>query len=200
MATEEALKKQVKTANASDEEGVIAMVVLAFSADPAVRWLYRDPHQYLANWPGFVRAFGGRAFEHGTAYYVDRYAGAALWLPPGVHPDEDDLVALIQRTVAERDQEDVFSVLEQMGGYHPSEPHWYLPLIAVDPLWQRKGLGSALLKHALALCDQDNKLAYLESSNPANIPLYERHGFEVVGTIQAGTSPAIIPMVRAPQR
>jgi ribosomal protein S18 acetylase RimI-like enzyme len=69
----------------------------------------------------------------------------------------------------------------------------------VDPTRQGKGYGSALLEHALALCDRDGKLAYLESSNPANIPLYERHGFEVAGTIQAGSSPPFWPMVRKPR-
>lgn len=34
--------------------------------------------------------------------------------------------------------------------------------------------------------------AYLESSNPANVPLYEQHGFVVLGTIQVGSSPSII--------
>ena len=29
-------------------------------------------------------------------------------------------------------------------------------------------------------------MAYLESSNPRNIPLYERHGFEALGEIQVG--------------
>jgi ribosomal protein S18 acetylase RimI-like enzyme len=83
--------------------------------------------------------------------------------------------------------------------YHPSEPHWYLPLIGVDPSQQGKGYGSALLTHALMPCNRDHTCAYLESSNPKNIPLYERHGFEVLGTIQVGTSPPIFPMLRKPR-
>ena len=31
--------------------------------------------------------------------------------------------------------------------------------------------------------------AYLESSNPKNMSLYERHGFESMGRIQIGDSP-----------
>ncbi len=92
-----------------------------------------------------------------------------------------------------------------MGRYHPTDPHWYLPLIGVDPSQQGKGYGSALMQHALVPCDRDNKIAYLESSNPSsnheprNIPLYERHGFEILGTIQVGTSPPIFPMLRKPR-
>ena len=82
--------------------------------------------------------------------------------------------------------------------YHPKEPHWYLPLIGVEAIHQGHGYGSALMEHALVPCDQDQTLAYLESSNPRNISLYQRHGFEILGTIQVGTSPPLFPMVRKP--
>ena len=189
----------VKTATASDEAAVIAVVVLAFSADPTARWTWPDPQQYLKRFPRFVQAFGGNAFIHGSAYYVDGYAGAALWLPPDVPPDEDVMNTVLQRTLSEPMQKDVLAVFEQMGRYHPREPHWYLPLIGVDPFHQGKGYGSALLQHGLVPCDRDHTLAYLESTNPENIPLYERHGFELLGTIQVGTSPPLFPMLRTPR-
>lgn len=189
----------IKTATDTDAHQAIAVVVLSFSTDPVVRWCYPDPHQYLAHFPDFVKAFAGKAFEQRTAYYVDGFSGAALWLPPGIEPDEEEIVALLQRTVSERLQEEVFGVLEQMGSYHPSEPHWYLPLIGVETMQQRQGLGSALMKHALIRCDRDKKLAYLESTNPESIPLYERHGFELLGTIQVGSSPPVFPMLRKPR-
>jgi GNAT superfamily N-acetyltransferase len=146
-----------------------------------------------------MKAFGGRAFAHGSAYYVDGYYGAALWLQPGVHFDEDAVVAILQRSMAESSQKDGFALFEQMGRYHPDEPHWYLPLMGVDPLHQGKGLGSALMRDALAKCDNDSRPAYLESSNPKNIPLYNRHGFELLGTIKVGASPPVFPMLRKPQ-
>jgi ribosomal protein S18 acetylase RimI-like enzyme len=93
----------------------------------------------------------------------------------------------------------MFTVLEQMDKYHPHEPHWYLPMIGVDPIQQGRGFGSVLLQHALAVCDRDGMPAYLESSNPKNVPLYQRHGFEVTGTVQAGSSPTIFPMLRRPR-
>lgn len=173
--------------------------MLAFDADPAVRWTWPDPQHYLKHFPDLLKALGGKAFSHGTTYCVDGYIGAALWLPPGVEPDENTLITMVQRTVAAQLQQNVFAVFEQMGRYHPQEPHWYLPFIGVDPLHQGKGYGSTLMKHALIPCDRDQTLAYLESSNPKNIPLYERHGFELLGTIQVGDSPSIFPMLRKPR-
>jgi ribosomal protein S18 acetylase RimI-like enzyme len=189
----------IKTATASDQAQAVAAVLLAFSGDPAARWTWPDPRQYLMHFPGFIQALGGNAFTQGGAYYVDGHAGAALWLPPGSSPDEEAVISLLQRTGSASVQKDLVAVFEQMERYHPQEPHWYLPFIGVDPARQGKGYGAALLKHSLVPCDRDGSLAYLESSNPKNIPLYERHGFESLGTIQVGTSPPIFPMLRKPR-
>jgi len=90
----------------------------------------------------------------------------------------------------------VMAFFELMGTHHPTEPHWYLPLIGVDPSCQGEGHGGALMRHALDRCDRDRLPAYLESSNPRNVSLYLRHGFEIVGKIQVGTSPVLTPMYR----
>ena len=189
----------IKTASSvSEESAIIDVLVRAFTLDPAVRWLWPDKQQYFMHFPNFVRAFGGKAFKEGSAHYAENYTGAALWLPPSVYPDLDILNTLLQSTVSEQIKNDVFAVFEQMGGYHPSEPHWYLPLMGVDPSYQGRGIGSALMQHGLVQCDRDGKLAYLESSNSKNISLYKRHGFELLGTIQAGVSPSLFPMIRRP--
>jgi hypothetical protein len=104
----------IKPVTAADERAAIDVVVRAFSADPAARWLYPDSNQYSVNFPNFVKAFGGKAFEHGGAYTIDDYAGAALWLPPDVHPDDEALAGLIQRSVPEHRLEEVFAVFQQM--------------------------------------------------------------------------------------
>jgi ribosomal protein S18 acetylase RimI-like enzyme len=189
----------IRAANESQRDQIVALIVLAFSADPIVRWVYPDPHQFLSSFPVLVRAFGGKAFEHGTAYFVEGFTGAALWLPPEVHPDEEALGSVLMRTVPEERHEDMFGVLEQMGSYHPTEPHWYLPMIGVEPAHQGKGYGSALLCHTLEICDRHHHVAHLESSNLKNIPLYQRHGFHLVGEIQSGSSPTITPMTRDPR-
>jgi len=61
------------------------------------------------------------------------------------------------------------------------------------------GLGSILLRHAVARSDREGVPAYLESSNPRNISLYERYGFVRLGIIQSGESPEVVPMLRREQ-
>lgn len=175
------------------------IIVLAFAADPVTRWTWPDPHTYLAAMPRLVRAFGGKAFARGSAYCIGDAAGAALWLPPGVEPDQEELVGLMQSTLTPAQLENAMGLFQQMAGYHPHEPHWYLPLIGVDPAQQGKGLGDVLMAHALKRCDEDRVPAYLESTNSRNISLYRRHGFEALGEIRTKTSPPLVPMLRRPR-
>lgn len=189
-------QSMIKAATREEANQAMAVVLMGFSTDPAARWMYPDVLDYLTHFPKFIKLFAGKAFENESALCTADFSGAALWLPPDVHPEDEPLVKLFEETVAEELLEDMFAMFEQMGDFHPDEPHWYLPMIGVDTFQQSRGIGSALMKHALSICDRDRLPAYLESSNPRNIPLYERHGFEVVGKIQVGSSPPITPMVR----
>ena len=189
----------VRTVSAADEPAAVQAIVLAFCADPAARWVWKDPCRYLNHMPGFVRAFGGRAFAHQTAHCTEDGTGAALWLPPGVHPEEEALGQVMEEAIEEATRNELAAVFEQLAEYHPAEPHWYLPLIGTDPALQGRGHGSALLKHALKICDAEKVPAYLEATSPRNVALYQRHQFEITGAIQAGNSPPITPMVRSPR-
>jgi ribosomal protein S18 acetylase RimI-like enzyme len=192
-----ALTTDVRSARTeSEQETVVAVITLAFSTDPMARWTFPDPATYLKVWPQVARAFASNGFAHGAAHLGAGEAAAAMWLPPGVHSDSERLTALIEEHAPSEQQADLEGVIAQMETHHPSEPCWYLPLIGVDPRCQGRGYGSALLRYALEQCDRDGMPAYLESSNPRNIPLYQRHGFEIIGTIQAGTSPTVVPMLR----
>lgn len=142
----------------------IQALVLAFVRDPVMCWLYPEPSDYLAHFPGFARAFGGPAFGSEAAWLSDDAGGSALWLPNGVQPDRD----AIERHLLE----------------------------TVDAAHQGKGLGAQLLQAALGRCDAEGLPAYLESSNPANISLYERHGFRVTAEIRVGDAPPVFPMLR----
>jgi ribosomal protein S18 acetylase RimI-like enzyme len=191
--------RTVRVMAAVDEDPSVETVVLAFATDPMARWTWPQAHQYLAAMPRLVRAFGARAFSNGSAFCTDGYAGAALWLSPRVHPDEKGLDAVIESTVAPSIAAEVAAIFEQMAKYHPTEPHWYLATIGVDPARQGEGHGDALMAYALAKCDRDNAPAYLESSNPRNLSFYQRHGFEPLGAIQVGSSPTLVPMLRRPR-
>ncbi len=180
----------------ADSERAIATIVTAFTADPIVRWVLPEPHQYLTHAPGLVRRLCGGAFEHDSAFVVEGFAGAALWLRPGVERDSDGVSELMQRATPESEREKHAAFFGRVGEYHPHEPHWYLPMIGIDPTQQGRGLGSALLARALAECDREHMPAYLEATSERSRDLYARHGFELLATVQMGDSPAMFPMRR----
>jgi len=190
----------VKSANAEEEASLTGVLTLAFMSDPVMRYLWRDPFDYLTNYPHMVRCFGGStAFKHKSAHYLDDWSGAAVWLPPGTEIDVEGVLAVLRSSVPKERLEQGLAVMEQMATYHPKEPYWYLAIIGADPCSQGRGNGSVLMRHALETCDRDKKVAYLESSNPRNLSFYLRHGFELAGAIHIGDFPSVFPMMRKPR-
>ena len=147
---------KVRTMTPDDANRAIDTVVLGFVGDPVTRWVWPHAHQYLTAMPRFVRAFGGAAFSEGGAFCSDDYSGAALWLRPGVHPDEERLNELMESTASPAARQAGGPIFEQMAKYHPKEPHWYLPLIGVDPAHQGRGHGDALMRYARAVRSRES--------------------------------------------
>jgi len=78
-------------AGSEDYERLVASLVAAFICDPFIRWMFPDARQYLHYFPLVLKYFAGRAFEHVSAYRSSDFRAAAMWLPPGVGPDEEAL-------------------------------------------------------------------------------------------------------------
>jgi len=167
----------VRVATAEDREAVGLVLARAFASDPVLRWMLPTNERD-------VRLFRAMArYAHPTPGWADlaldghEPVGAALWDPPGFqHSLRQKLVGYpamlramglgLRRGML---MESVFT------RHRPDGRFWYLGQLGASP--QGKGVGSALLEHRLASCDGPS---YLESSHPANIPLYERFGYEVV--------------------
>lgn len=187
---------EITVADKRDAQQAVSTLVMGFAGDPLVRWFFPAAEAYLNSAGGLFSAFGGVDLETTTIFSSKQFEGVALWHPPGTHVDEDAIGEKLVTSVSPEIQDEVFAVFEQMERYHPEGDIWYLPLIAVDPAHQGSGLGAALMKEALKRCDEDGLPAYLESSNQRNISLYQRHGFEIMGEIQVGSSPIVTPMLR----
>jgi GNAT superfamily N-acetyltransferase len=188
----------IRSATTDEGPNAIATIVAAFITDPLARFAWPKACEYLSAMPTTVAAFVESSFQNGTAYVIDDFAGAALWMPPGVFPNGDALEQAFRDTTDAARVDDVLGTFDRMAQSHPQGPHWYLGMIGVDPNAQGRGLGAELMQHALARCDAEGAIAYLEASSPRNVPLYLRHGFEIIGEVQVGKAPPLFPMVRNP--
>ncbi|AYF78064.1 N-acetyltransferase [Nocardia yunnanensis] len=195
----------VRPAQLSDVPEVARVLGIAFCDDPIVEWLIRDDATrgrraaalFAAQARHHFVPLGGVEVACNAAGSI---VGAALWAPPGRwHADDaDSLRQLPQLVWAFRHRLIVAARLaDRMMTAHPREPHWYLAVIGTLPGVRGQGYGQALLRSRLDRCDAYGVPAYLESSKPANVPYYERFGFDVTGTLDVtGGGPPLWPMWR----
>lgn len=92
----------VEVIQATNRQRAIASVTLAFASDPVMRWAWRDAHGYATYWPRVADAFGGLAFDDGTAYGLEDCLAVALWMRPGVGPDEEAVMDVMPRASTTR--------------------------------------------------------------------------------------------------
>jgi GNAT superfamily N-acetyltransferase len=106
----------------------------------------------------------------------------------------DRFVEVVAGLVGDR-VEEVFGFFCRIGEAHPVEPHWYLAAVGTMPEHQGSGAGAAILTPVLARCDAEGLPAYLESSNPRNVPFYHRLGFAETGTLSTPDGTATMTLM-----
>ena len=116
------------------------------------------------------------------AWTTDDLEGVALWAKPG-DPKPSALQQLKDLpTFARSFGRHLPRAMRAFGTAEkrrPHEDHWFLEIIAVQPDRQRHGIGAALLRPALTEIDRAGLPAFLVTSNPSNVPFYEKLGFAV---------------------
>ena len=111
-------------------------------------------------------------------------ACAAIVYPPGAYPlPTSAQLGILLKSVVRNGVYGLgrwLTVQGRFGKRHPKDTHYYLEFIGVDPIQQGKGLGSSLLNDLSSRADQEKVGCYLETSNPRNVPLYQRFGYDTV--------------------
>lgn len=212
-----AVPPTIRLAGAEDREAVARLIGEAFMDDPVSEWVFPDEEYRRTVHAPFFGVFLDAALRDGWVDVTDDHSAAALWLPvtgkaaegaQGAGPGEnaeagddggaDDDIARMLADVAGNERGGIVGQLTE--AVHPTEPHYYLPIIGVHPGRQGSGLGGALLAHVTGRCDREGMPAYLEASNIRSKALYERLGFVFTGTtIDLPGGPSMWPMWREPR-
>ncbi len=186
-----------RPATSADIRAVSHTLAAAFFDDPVFSYCYADVALRLEILPRWFEIVTEATLPHGEIYTTDDVVAGAVWVPPGVEDDEHMGAALGE--ISGRYAHTLFEIFERMEEKHPRQPHYYLFLLGTRPDWQSRGIGSALMRPVLELCDRDAMPAYLEATSEGNKSLYLRHGFEVAGEIKIPGGPSMWPMWRTPK-
>ena len=71
-----------------EKQRALSAIFLVFCGDPFFRWFIPEPVTYVQGGIALMDAFGGKAFENGTAFAPSNYEGASFWLPPKIRADQ----------------------------------------------------------------------------------------------------------------
>jgi GNAT superfamily N-acetyltransferase len=172
---------QVRVAVPEDLDRVVATMTSAFLEDPVWGPAFPDQVARTEQAATFWRLFVASAQRYPWVLVTDRVEAAALWIPPGgedLTAAESDGFEQFLLTIVDRPAANgILAVSEQFERHRPSEPHFYLSLLATHAEHRGAGLGMALLRENLARIDALGAPAYLESSNPVNDQRYRDVGF-----------------------
>lgn len=188
---------RARPATAADVPALSETLAAVFFDDPVFSWCYPDDARRRQILPPWFQVVIASNLAHGEVYTTDDVIAGAVWVPPEAEDDEQLGAALGE--VSGEYAQTLFEIFELMDQNHPREPHHYLFLLATRSEWQSRGIGSALMRPVLEMCDRNEMPAYLEATSERNKQLYLRHGFEVTGEINLPGGPSMWPMWREPK-
>ena len=190
----------VRIAGADDAALAGRLLGEGFADDPVLSWLVGGVGRPEKLVPFFEFIVREATIPLDSVWVMADGSGCASWTPPGAAewPPErgERFLATLTGLFDDADFERLAVLNEVTEAHHPKEPHWYLSAIATRPDQRGRGIGGVLLRAGLQAVDRDRLPAYLESSNDRNVPLYERHGFEVTGVIPVSDGVSMTAMWR----
>lgn len=186
-----------------DLDAICELWVDAFSGDPYLRWIQPDDERWPAFGSAWMTFILDLVFERGHTYLADPLDVAVAWVPPDVALVGPDDIARGRSIIAEHAGEaradDALATIVAARGHALDAPHWTLQYLGVRSARQGAGLGALAVAPLLAVCDREALPCGLVSTNPQNVPFYERLGFRVDAEITTPDGAATMrPMHRNP--
>ncbi|MFC5178798.1 GNAT family N-acetyltransferase [Nocardioides taihuensis] len=176
---------EIRSADPSHLQRIAEVFGRAFVTEPMMTWPLGGGSDDLEE--RCTRAYAlylAPLLDTGLVWETTDGHGALVLVPPDRTDVWDDAVAHV-------DDSTTHDVTDDGGLRHerfwdwvaskiPPEPLWHLDSVAVEPGWQGRGIGSALVEFGLEQARASNNAVILETGTPRNVTLYERLGFHVV--------------------
>lgn len=191
---------------AEDWAASAATLGRAFASDPLLQHFLGPQAGQVDATEAFIRLSMEHVFgPQGEIWTMGRAQSVAVWARPGEwEPSEAAMSAIagpLFELIGGGQLGVVVRAMEATAAAHPGGDHWYLAYLGTEPTLRRQGLASTVLQTVLTRGDAAGVGAYLESSRPENVPLYEKHGFRTMGSIEVpDEGPELTMMFREPQQ
>src|SRR5262245_33944684 len=98
---------EIRSATSREMSHAVAVIVAAFITDPISRFAWPSPREHLRGMELAARVFADDSSAHNATYVSADYCGAAIWLPPGVHPNGDALERIFRDTAVPEHLDDL---------------------------------------------------------------------------------------------
>ncbi len=179
----------------------------AFVDDPILSWFMAEgPGRDAARLRFFKVLLRENGMIEGEVERPEAGGAAAVWMPSenmGPLPLMRELRALpaLLNAAGLARFPRLARLRTAMDTHHPTDrPHDYLFFLGVHPTAQGAGVGSRLIRARTARLDAQGRAAWLETATPRNVPLYQRHGFQITCEYRPDKDgPLIWGMWREPQ-
>lgn len=174
-----------RTATEADRDAVLATIVEAFHRDPLWSWICPDPLRRREQHAEIFGLYVESAMANEGVWVTGEAEAVAVLTPPGRPELSEEAEARLEAYVRRALGSHAADVLEVFARFEaaipPGPPFYYVSFLGTHPLSRGKGVGMALLAEIVEFADREGQPTYLESSNPANNPRYERLGFSARG-------------------
>jgi ribosomal protein S18 acetylase RimI-like enzyme len=183
----------------------VSVIAEAFVDEPGtVHVIRRTPEKRLRVLQEHFRTQLAIIFPHGAckcALLDGEVAGVMVISPPGKSSlTTCDLLRFLFRMIFHTTPAMMWrglgSSVEDESN-RPEEPNYCLETIAVDPRFQGRGIGGAMLSCLTEVADGEGVLTYLSTTDPKTISFYERYGFQVISRTDSSGIPNY-HLVRSP--
>lgn len=127
---------------------------------------------------------------HGMVWTAPERTAVAVFLPAGLPPLPP--VVLAQMTDAHGDRLEALLEAENLVAARRPAHDWVLATVGAAPAAQGRGLGRAVVGAGLEAIDAQGGTCLLETSDPRNLPFYQRLGFTIEAVVSTAGPPVWI--------
>jgi GNAT superfamily N-acetyltransferase len=167
-----------RIAGPSDIDTVADIVTDAFDHLEVIQYLVPDPGQRQTIARDWYRLYIAHAIDGaGQVVMTEDANAAAVWFDRTTEATEPEGYEKHLANLAGVHLPRFQHLDLQMEANHPTDPHWHLLFLAVQPEHWSRGLGGELMNYTHSRLDTKGIPAYLEATGEQNRALYRRHGY-----------------------